>query len=117
LGFLLWAGTAASAIAGTEKDQKGKPAEQPHPVLVGTVWSADDRPVGGVTVTIRRASEKKVRWEKVTSPRGEFFQELPGEENDYVVAVILKGQKQPALERTVHVAQGERLDISLHLKE
>src|SRR4029077_5389505 len=53
--------------------------EQPFAVIVGTVWGPDDRPMYGVTVKIRKATDKpkKVRWEVYSDHRGEIEQPLP----------------------------------------
>src|SRR5205814_2175906 len=48
------------------------PKLQRHAVIFGTVWGPDDRPLSGVEVKVRRASEKKARWYVYSSRRGEF---------------------------------------------
>jgi len=94
-------------------------------VIVGTVWGPDDRPVYGVTVKIRKATDKpnKVRWQVFSDHHGEFEQQLPAKEAEYVVWADLKGYK-PAdgkplhlvKEVTVHIYNDERQDIGLHLE-
>jgi hypothetical protein len=105
--------------APTPKD-KGKP----YALIAGTVWGPDDRPVYGVTVKIRRATDKakKVRWEVYSDHMGEFAQRVPAGESDYVLWADLKGFKsadgkplrlvQPV---TVHIYNDEREDTGLHL--
>ena len=108
----------------------GRPAqarERPKPkdyaLIVGTVWGPDDRPVPGVKVKIRRAGEKKARWQAYSNHRGEFQQRLPVGKQDYVIWADTKGYKppdgkhlQPGTEVTVRIENNERADTGLHLK-
>jgi len=104
----------------TAQKSKGKP----YALIAGTVWGPDDRPVYGVTVKIRKSSDKpnKVRWELHSDHLGEFAQRIPAGESDYVLSADLKGFK-PAdgkpvhlvQEVTVHVFGDERQDVGLHL--
>ena len=95
------------------------PREDPHKsyaLLFGTVYAPDDRPAYGVQVKIRRAEEKKARWELYSDHRGEFAQRLPAGAADYVVWAEVKGPKgQPKPEVKVHIENDERVDVSLHL--
>lgn len=104
----------------TAQKSRGKP----YAVIAGTVWGPDDRPVYGITVKIRKGSDKpkKVRWEVYSDHMGEFAQRVPAGESDYVLSTDLKGFK-PAdgkpvhlvQEVTVHVYNDERQDVGLHL--
>jgi hypothetical protein len=92
-------------------------------VIFGTVWSPDDHPLPGITIKIRRAGEKKARWEVVSNRRGEFEQEVPSGEQDYVIWADVKGRKllngrrlQSDKEVTVHIESNERADTGLHLQ-
>lgn len=97
--------------------------DAPYGLIAGTVWGPDDRPVYGVTVKIRRATDKpkKVRWEVYSDHRGEFAQRVPAGDADYILSADLKGVKsadgrplhtQPV---TVHIYNDEREDTGLHL--
>ena len=89
---------------------------KPYALIFGTVYSPDDRPAHGVKVKIRRAEEKKARWEQFSDHSGEFAQRLPAGAADYVVWAEVKGPKdQPKPEVKVHIENDERVDISLHL--
>jgi hypothetical protein len=101
-------------------DQKSKP----YALIVGTVWGPDDRPVYGVPVKIRRATDKpkKTRWQVNSDHMGEFAQRVPTGEADYVLSADLKGFKtvdgrplRLVKEVTVHIYQDEREDTGLHL--
>jgi hypothetical protein len=106
----------------TSETHKGPKAVQTA-VIFGTVWGPDDRPVPGVEVRIRRANEKKVRWQVRSNRRGEFEQEVPSGTQDYVIWADVKGLKRPdgrhlqtSPEVTVHIEGNERADTGLHLQ-
>ncbi len=96
---------------------------KPYALIFGTVWGPDDRPVYGVKVKIRRAEQKRAKWELYSDHSGEFAQRLPAGQADYVVWAETKGLKsmkgkqlEPGTEVTVHIQGDERADIGLHLK-
>jgi len=98
--------------------------EKPYALIFGTVWGPDNRPLYGVRVKIRRGGEKKARWELYSDHNGEFAQRVPAGKMDYVVWADLKGYKahdgrklRTGSEVTVHIENGERADIGLHLTE
>jgi hypothetical protein len=102
---------------------KNKKEPKPYALIFGTVWGPDDRPVYGVHVRIRRASEKKSRWEAYSDHHGEFAQRLPAGKQDYVVWADLEDYKpldkkelHSGQEVQVHIEYEERADIGLHLK-
>jgi hypothetical protein len=101
-----------------------KPKGKPYALIAGTVWGPDDRPVFGIPVKIRRATDKakKTRWQVVSDHMGEFAQRVPAGEADYILSADLKGVKtadgQPVRlvqEVTVHIYNDEREDTGLHL--
>ena len=101
-----------------------KPKSKPYALIAGTVWGPDDRPVFGIPVKIRRATDKakKTRWQVVSDHMGEFAQRVPAGEADYILSADLKGVKtadgQPVRlvqEVTVHIYNDEREDTGLHL--
>jgi hypothetical protein len=100
-----------------------RPHEKPYALIFGTVWGPDDRPVYGVKVNVRRANEKKIRWELHSDHNGEFAVRLPAGPQVYVVSADLKGfkslpgkQLHSVQEAHVHIENDERSDIGLHLK-
>jgi len=97
-----------------------KPRE--YGLIFGTVWGPDQKPVFGVRVKIRRATEKKARWELYSDHNGEFAQRVPAEKTDYVIWVenkdlkFLKNNKLKAVEPVpAHIEFDERVDIGVHL--
>jgi hypothetical protein len=108
----------ASAVPATKKL---KPND-PYALIFGTVWGPDNRAAYGVKVLIRRASDKKTRWEVYSDHAGEFAQRVPAEKQDYIVSADLKGVKTSDGHKVhlqedvpVHVEYDERVDIGLHL--
>ncbi len=125
--------TVAACLIGlylsTHKVYAGPPGpsyqrpDQHYAVIFGTVWGPDDHPLFGVKVKIRRAEEKKARWELQSDHRGEFAQRVPPGPGDYLVWADLKGFKSQSgkelhqdAEVKVHIDNEERQDIGLHLK-
>ncbi len=104
-------------------EQRSHAKEKPYALIFGTVWSSGGQPVYGVRVDIRRADQKKPRWEIYSDRNGEFAQRLPAGKADYVVSSDLKASHLPkgmhyqdAAEITVQIENDERQDIGLHLK-
>jgi hypothetical protein len=96
--------------------------EKPYALIFGTVWGPDNRPVYGVPVKIRRAKDKKPKWEVYSDHHGEFAQRVPPGEADYILSADLKHVKTTdgktlrlPQEVTVHVYGDEREDTGLHL--
>src|SRR5437763_11350531 len=97
--------------------------DKPYALIFMTVWGPDNRPVYGVKVKVRRADQKKAKWEGFSDHRGEFALRVPPGPADYVVFADLKGYKlpdgrhlQPGDEIKVHLDNDERADVGLHLK-
>jgi hypothetical protein len=87
-----------------------------YALIYGTVWGPDSRPVAGIPVRIRQASEKKFRWNLVSDRAGEFAQRVPTGKQDYVIQADIKTPKgQPKPEVKVHVEDNERRDVGIHL--
>ena len=117
--FLLPALNSQSGLLTAQKS-RGKP----YALIAGTVWGPDDRPVYGVSVKIRKGTDKpkKVRWELYSDHMGEFAQRVPPGEADYILWADLKSFK-PADGKPVHLVQevkvhvynDERQDVGLHL--
>jgi len=89
-----------------------------YALIFGTVWNAKNEPAYGIPIRIRRAGEKKARWEQTSDHRGEFAQRVPTGAQDYVIwADIKTGKGKAKPETKVHVDNDERVDVSLHLTE
>ena len=99
-----------------------KQSKKAYALIFGTVWGPDQRPVYGVPVKIRRAQDKKAKWEVYSDHRGEFAQRVPPGEADYILTADLKGVKtadgkplHQVGEVKVHVDYDEREDTGLRL--
>jgi hypothetical protein len=89
-----------------------------YALIFGTVWGPDSRPVAGIPLKIRRAIDKKAKWELVSNSRGEFAQRVPPGAQDYIIQADIKTPKgQPKPEIIVKIVDNERQDVSLHLTE
>jgi hypothetical protein len=109
---IVWSSAAADPAAAEQR----KP--QDYALIVGTVWGPDNRPVAGIPVKIRRATDKKPKWELMSDARGEFAQRVPTGTQDYVIQADVKTPKgQPKPEITVRIDDNERKDVGLHLTE
>ena len=106
------------AVTGPLQADKLKPNE-PYALIFGTVYGPDSRPVYGAKVKIRRAHEKKARWELYSDRRGEFAQRLRAGKAEYVVWSEVKTKDKQVLkgQSLVSIENDERVDISLHLRE
>lgn len=111
------------AIFSTPLLGREAPKRQRHAVIFGTVWGPDDRALSGVEVKVRRATEKKARWDLRSNRRGEFEVAVPAGTADYIVWAVTKHYKLPngrhlqsSPEVTVHIDNDERADTGLHLK-
>jgi hypothetical protein len=106
------------AGARTPSAAQASAAKKDYALIYGTVWGPDDHPVAGVPIKIRKASDKKAKWELVSDCNGEFAQRVPVGAQDYIVEADIKtpkGQAKP--ETTVHIDDNERKDVSLHLSK
>lgn len=123
---LLLSGIGLSVTGTAFAVPRDKKAEAKHDGLIfGTVWDPNGRPVYGVRVKIRRASDKKARWEVYSNHLGEFEQLVPA--GAYVVWADVKRPKKAKKgdqgnywsppQVTVQVENDLRVDIGLHLRE
>ena len=107
---------SASPLAFPQNATKSSPKD--YALIYGTVWGPGDRPVYGIPIKIRRASDKKAKWELISDHSGEFAQRVPPGEQDYIIVADIKTPKgQPKPQATVHIDSDERQDVSLHLTQ
>ena len=99
------------AESGTKGSSKNK--AKPGFLIVGTVFDERALSFPGVQVRIRRADEKKFRWETYTNARGEFAVRVP-EGFDYEVVVRAKHYQDQAKSVTTNNGDVQhRLSIKL----
>ena len=102
---------AASSLSAADSKQHER---DPYALLFGTLYGPDNRPAYGVKIKIRRADQKKAKWELVSNHQGEFAQRVPAGKADYIITADVKGDPKPEL--TVHVDNEERKDFVLRMK-
>lgn len=111
ISFFVLAAAGSNSFA-----QSAQAAKKDYALIYGTVWGPDDHPVAGIPIKIRKASDKKAKWELVSDRNGEFAQRVPVGTQDYVIQAQVKTPKgQPKPEGTVHIDDNERRDIGIHL--
>jgi len=86
----------------------GKPAEKKYShvndyLIRGTVFTEKALSFPGVQLRIRKAGEKKFRWESYTNSRGEFAVRVP-QGSEYEMVVRVKGFTQQT--RTIDAKSG-----------
>ena len=111
--FLVMACMLAALCLPAAADSKQHERE-PYAVLFGTLYGPDERPAYGVKIKIRRADQKKPKWELISNHQGEFAQRVPAGKADYIITADVKQNPKPEL--TVHVDNDERKDFVLHMK-
>src|SRR5438094_10415520 len=79
-----------SPAASTSKPGKKKYSHANDFLIRGTVFTDKALSFPGVQLRIRRAGEKKFRWESYTNSRGEFAIRVP-QGSDYELLVRVKG--------------------------
>ena len=90
----------------------------PYALLFGTVYGPDQRPAYGIRIQVRRADQKKPKWELISNHQGEFAQRVPAGKADYIITAEVKTPKdRPKPTLTIHVENDERKDFVLRLGE
>ena len=114
--FLILTASPAGARNAFSPQSSSRVTKNDYALIYGTVWGPDDRPVAGVPIKIRRASDKKAKWELVSDSHGEFAQRVPVGAEDYIIVADIKTPKgQPKPETTAHITNNERTDVGIHL--
>jgi Carboxypeptidase regulatory-like domain len=97
------------AAPSTESSSKQSPSKSSHAddfLVRGTVFTPEGFALPGAELRIRRASEKKFRWDAASNSRGEFAVRVKMGA-DYEVVVRAKGYQEQSL--AVNAASGERV--------
>lgn len=118
LSLVLTGGTLCAAALHPLPQSSSQDSGKDYALIFGTVWGPDSRPIAGVPIKIRRASEKKFRWEQLSNHSGEFAQRVPPGTQDYVIQADIKTPKgSPKPEIKVHIDDNERQDVGIHLTQ
>jgi hypothetical protein len=112
---LVFAHPAIGQDASAPQADQQKPKKD-YALIFGTVWDKDGRPVYGVPIKIRRADQKRAKWELVSDHLGEFAQRVPVGAADYIIWADIKVPKGTQKPQTkAHIENNERIDVALHL--
>jgi hypothetical protein len=96
--------------------QSSNPSKNDYALIYGTVWGPDNHSVAGIPIKIRRATDKKPKWELTSDRNGEFAQRVPAGGQDYIIEADIKVPKgQPKPQVKTHIDDNERQDVSIHL--
>lgn len=96
--------TAQTPAASSSKSGKTEYSHANYFLIHGTVFNEKALSFPGVQLRIRRAGEKKFRWESFTNSRGEFAVRVPQGSN-YEMIVRAKGFAEQT--RTINAKIGE----------
>ncbi len=114
LSFAAAGGVAAGRGQGGAAGQTNKQEELEHQfVILGTVFIDPGFAYPGAQVRVRRAAERKVRWETRSDRRGEFAVRVPGGA-EYEVAVSARCCAEVV--RKVDARNGDRADLVFKLQ-
>lgn len=98
---------AAPSAESSSKQSQSKSGSHADDFLVrGTVFTQEGLALPGAELRIRRASEKRFRWDTASNSRGEFAVRVKIG-SDYEVVVRAKGYQEQSL--AVNAATGERV--------
>ena len=107
-----------------QPDQRRAYARAPYAVIFATLWGPANQPVYGVHMQLRRAGEKKVRWEAYSDHHGEFAFRVPPGKQDYELTADPKSLKSLKINGLtnrepvkVHVEYDEQVDTGVHLTQ
>ncbi len=116
--YLLLLGSSFAVARQASPAQNSPAKKNDYALIYGTVWGPDNHPVAGVPIKVRRATDKKAKWELVSDHSGEFAQRVPVGKMDYVIEADIKMPKgQPKPNVLTHIDDDERQDVSLHLTQ
>ena len=98
------ASTSQASAASTSTPGKKRYSHANDFLIRGTVFTEKALSFPGVQLRIRRAGEKKFRWESYTNSRGEFAVRVP-QGSDYEMVVRAKGYSEQT--RAINAKAGE----------
>jgi len=102
----------ATAAASSDRNKTQKKRLEEEFLVFGTVFTEQGFALPGAAIRVRRAGERKVRWQARSDRRGEFGVRLPmGAE--YEMTVTAEGYQDQA--RKVDARAGTRVDFVFRL--
>jgi hypothetical protein len=111
-GILLLAGAMPSA--GWAGARQSSSSSHVHDFLIfTTVFTEQGFALPGARVRVRRADQKKFRWEAMSDQRGEFAVRVPQDAN-YEMTVEARGYKTHV--EKVDATEGNRADLTIRME-
>lgn len=110
------ASTEQPTSSSPSSSSRGRNKPVPSFLILGTVFDEKTLSFPGVLVRIRRAGEKKFRWETYTNSRGEFAVRVPPG-TEYEVVVHMKNYQDQSQSVDSRVDVQQRLSIKLEPRE
>jgi hypothetical protein len=107
------ASTPATEAKGSSSSSGRKSSALPAYLILGTVFNENSLAFPNVEIRIRRANEKKFRWEAYTNSRGEFAVRVP-DGQEYEIFVRTKKYQEQKRTISTHIGDIEqRLSFKL----
>ncbi len=110
IATLLWGLAGPAPAPAAEQSRKG--AHENDFLLFGTVFTEQGLALPGAEVRVRRAGERKVRWEARSDRRGEFAVRVP-QGAEYEMSVQARGYQEQT--RKIDARSGSREDLVFRL--
>ena len=110
--MLTVAAALACLAAGAAGEEQKKSTPRNDFLIFGTVFTEQGFSFRGAEIRVRRAGEKKVRWESRADARGEFAIRVPSG-GEYEMTVSVKGHREE--KRKVDARTGNREDMVIRL--
>ena len=109
----LWAAPPAARDAAAAGDQGKKSAHENDFLVFGTVFTEKGFAFSGAEIRVRRAGERKVRWETGSDRRGEFAVRVP-RGAEYELSVRAAGYQEQT--RRIDARSASREDVVFRLQ-
>jgi carboxypeptidase family protein len=109
----LTGGFAPTQAASSDRQESKPKATKNQFLIFGTVFTPAGFALPDARIRVRRAQEKKWRWEAASDSRGEFAVHVP-REPEYEMEVSAKGFG--SLTRKVDAHSGDRVDLVFRLE-
>jgi hypothetical protein len=110
---LVWLAGATSAYGRPGAPQSSSKSHAHDFIIFTTVFTEQGFALPGARVRVRRADEKKFRWEADSDRRGELAVRVPPD-SEYEMTVEARGYKTQT--RKVHANEGNRAELTIRME-
>ena len=113
---LIWSSgvlPTSAAPGGAQSSSNSKGSHVHDFVIFATVFTDQGFALPGARIRVRRASEKKYRWEATSDRSGEFGIRVP-QDADYEATIEARGYKPQT--RKIDAHEGNREDLSIQME-